>query len=178
VSVPGVAFQLLDGSQAAAHEEELTALHAEVCESADREGGFARRFGVWRRQPGFALATAWHGAYLVGYACGMPLRPATSWWRELTTPLPADVTAEHPGRTFALTALSVRAPWRRQGIGWSLYDLVMSERTEERATLTLAPGNTAAQRAFRSWGWQKIARTRGQAPAAPALDVLVNTLRK
>jgi ribosomal protein S18 acetylase RimI-like enzyme len=176
VSEAGVTFQLLDGRQAAAHEEELAALHAEVCESAD-EGGLARRFGVWRRQPGFALAGAWHGAYLVGYACGMPLRPSTSWWKELTTPLPADVTAEHPGRTFALTALAVRAPWRRQGIGWSLYDLVMSDRAEERATLTMAPRNTAAQQAFRGWGWQKIARTRGPAPDTPVLDVLMITLR-
>ena len=175
MSAPGVTFQLLDGRQAAAHEDELAALHAEVCESVDG-GGFARRFGVWRRQPGFALAGAWHGGYLVGYACGMPLRPSTSWWKELTTPLPADVTAEHPGRTFALTALAVRAPWRRQGIGWSLYDLVMSDRTEERATLTMAPRNTAAQHAFRGWGWQKIARTRGPAPDTPVLDVLMITL--
>jgi len=177
VSVPGVALELLDGRQAAALEEELAALHAEACAPEGREGGFARRFGVWRRQPGFALAAARHGAYLVGYACGMPLRPSTSWWKELTTPLPADVTAEHPGRTFALTALAVRAPWRRQGIGWSLYDLVMSDRPEERATLTMAPGNTAAQRAFRTWGWQKIARTRGPAQDTPVLDVLVTALR-
>ena len=176
MSTPGVTFQLLDGRQAAAREEELAALHADVGEPVDG-GGLARRFGVWRRQPGFALAGAWNGGYLVGYACGMPLRPSTSWWKELTTPLPADVMAEHPGRTFALTALAVRAPWRRQGIGWSLYDLVMSERAEERATLTVAPRNTAAQHAFRSWGWQKIARTRGQDPDTPVLDVLMITLR-
>jgi ribosomal protein S18 acetylase RimI-like enzyme len=176
VSAPGVTFQLLDGRQAAAREEELAALHADVGELVDG-GGFARQFGVWRRQPGFALAGAWNGGYLVGYACGMPLRLSTSWWKELTTPLPAEVTAEHPGRTFALTALAVRAPWRRQGIGWSLCDLVMSDRAEERATLTVAPRNTAAQHAFRSWGWQKIARTRGQGPDAPVLDVLMITLR-
>jgi len=176
VSAPGVELRLLDGRQAAAHEQEATALHAEACEPSG-VGDFARQFGVWRRQPGFGFAGAWHGAYLVGYACGFPLRPSTSWWKELTTPLPPDVTAEHPGRTFALTGLAVRAPWRRQGIGWSLYDLVMSGRAEERATLTTAPGNTAAQHAFRGWGWQKIARTRGPAPDAPVLDVLLITLR-
>jgi ribosomal protein S18 acetylase RimI-like enzyme len=176
VSALGLTFQLLDGRQAVAHEEALTALHAEACESA-RDSEFARRLGVWRRQPGFVLAGAWHGAYLVGYACGMPLRPSTSWWKELTTPLPAGVTTEHPGRTFALTALAVRAPWRRQGIGWSLYDLVMRDRAEERATLTAVPGNTAAQQAFRGWGWQKIARTRGHDLDAPVLDVLMIALR-
>jgi len=39
----------------------------------------AARFRVQRRQPGFALAEARHGDYLVGYAAGMPLRPSTSW---------------------------------------------------------------------------------------------------
>jgi ribosomal protein S18 acetylase RimI-like enzyme len=174
--VPGVELRLLDGRRAAAHEHDAIALHAEACERAD-DGEFTRQFGVWRRQPGFGLAGAWHGAYLVGYACGFPLRPSTSWWKELTTPLSPDVTAEHPGRTFALTGLAVRAPWRRQGIGWSLYDLLMSDRAEERATLTTAPGNTAAQHVFRAWGWQKIARTRGTAPGPPVLDVLLITLR-
>ena len=174
MSAPGVTFQLLDGRQAAAREEELATLHAEVSESVD--GGGLRGDSVCGAGSQ-ASAGAWNGGYLVGYACGMPLRPSTSWWKELTTPLPADVTAEHPGRTFALTALAVRAPWRRQGIGWSLYDLVMSDRAEERGTLTVAPRNTAAQHAFRSWGWQKIARTRGQDPDTPVLDVLMITLR-
>jgi ribosomal protein S18 acetylase RimI-like enzyme len=103
----------------------------------------------------------------------MPLRPATSWWREVTTPLAEDVTAEHPGRTFALVDLMVRGAWRRQGIGRSMHDLVLAGRTEERATLIVPPGATAAQAAFQSWGWHKIARTRGPAPGAPASDVLV-----
>ncbi len=140
----------------------------------------ARQARVRRRQPGFALAEARHGGYLVGYASGMPLRPSTSWWRNLTTPLPPGVTAEHPGRTFALTELLVRASWRRQGIGRELHELILAGRTEERATLTVPPGASAAQAAFRSWGWRKIARTRGDAlgdRTAPAvLDVLVISL--
>ncbi|MFZ0090146.1 MAG: GNAT family N-acetyltransferase, partial [Solirubrobacteraceae bacterium] len=127
MSSPDVAFQLLDGRQAAAHEDELRVLHAEVyaappyLQHEDDEQGFARRFAVQRRQPGFALAEARHGDYLVGYAIGMPLRSSTSWWRDLTTALPGDVTAEHPGRTFAVADLLVRAPWRRQGIGATLH---------------------------------------------------------
>ena len=89
---------------------------------------FADRFRVQRRQPGYILAEARHGGYLVGYAAGFPLRPSTSWWRHLTTALPEDVTAEHPGRTFALAELLVRAPWRRQGIGAALHDLVLRNR--------------------------------------------------
>lgn len=174
VSESGVSFQLLHGREAAGSEEEVLALRSDVYGAED--GDYPRQLRVWRRQPGFALAVARHGEYLVGYACGMPLRPSTSWWKELTTPLPSDVTDEHPGRTFALTDLAVRASWRRQGIGESLYGLLTGGRPEERATLVVPPDATAAQRAFRNWGWRKVARTRGAGPGAPVLDVLLAPL--
>jgi hypothetical protein len=44
----------------------------------------------------------------------MPLRSSTSWWLNLTIPLPDEVTTEVSRRTFALVELLVRAPWRRQ----------------------------------------------------------------
>jgi GNAT superfamily N-acetyltransferase len=158
VTVPGIAFRLLDGAQAAASEDDLLALRAQECPGAGGEDG--RQLRVWRRQPGFALAEARHGGYLVGYAAGMPLRTATSWWKDVTSPLPEDLTAERPGRTFALTALVVRAAWRKQGIGAELHRQILAGRPEERATLALSPGATAAQRALRAWGWTKVARTR------------------
>lgn len=174
---PGIAYQLLDGRGAAEREDDLLALSHEVCGGALDAAAARRTALVRRRQPGFALAEARHGGYLVGYASGMPLRPSTSWWRGLTTPLPADVTAEHPGRTFALTELLVRASWRRQGIGRELHDLLLGGRAEERATVLVPPGAGAAQRAFAAWGWQKAARARGNGdPAdlgAPVLDVML-----
>jgi GNAT superfamily N-acetyltransferase len=106
----------------------------------------------------------------------MPLRPSTAWWRDLTTPLPEEVTAEHPGRTFALADLLVRASWRRQGIGAALHGLILTGRPEERATLTVLPAATAAQHAFRVWGWRKAARTRDPRPGSPVYDVLLITL--
>src|SRR6266568_7250996 len=149
LSAPGITFRLLGGQQSAEHAAEFQALHEQVCAEPpyrrDDNGLFADRFRVQRRQPGFVLAEARHGGFLVGYASGMLLRPSTSWWRGLTTPLPAEFTAEPSGRTFALTQLLVRAPWRRQGIGGELYGLVMSGRPEERATLTVSPGAAAAQ---------------------------------
>jgi GNAT superfamily N-acetyltransferase len=172
VSGSGLTFQLIGRDQAASHEGELLELRAEVYGQAG-EPEAARLLRVWRRQPGFVLAGAWHGGYLVGYACGMPLRPSTSWWKELTTPLPEEDVTEHPGRTFALTELLVRTAWRRQGIGKSLINLILGGRPEERATLTVPPGASAAQSAFRSWGWRRVARTRGPDPGLPVLDVLV-----
>ena len=178
---PDITFQLLDGRQAAGHVAELQALHAEVYADPpylrdDDAAQFASRFLVQRRQPGFVLAEARSGGYLVGYAAGMPLRPSTSWWKDLTTALPDEVTSEHPGRTFALTELLVRASWRRRGIGQTLHDLILSRRREERATLTVLPAAAAAQNAFQSWGWRKVARTRDPRPGAPVSDVLVTTL--
>jgi hypothetical protein len=91
MATANLAFQLLDGAQAAVHEDDLQALHAEVYvdppyQCREDATAFGRRFRVQRRQPGFALAEARHGGYLVGYAAGMPLRPATSWWRQLSSP--------------------------------------------------------------------------------------------
>ena len=181
MSVPGITFRLLDGAQAAAHAGELQALHDEVYAAppqalADAAALFADRFRVQRRQPGFVLAEARHGGYLVGYACGMPLRPSTSWWRHLTTTLPDEVTAERPGRTFALTELLVRASWRRQGIAQTLHDLILADRPEERATLAVLPAAAAAQSAFRKWGWRKVARTREPGPGSPVSDVFLAAL--
>jgi GNAT superfamily N-acetyltransferase len=174
MSVPDGTLHVLDGREATAREPDIIALHDAVIGPGD--AGFARRLGVWRRQPGFVLVEARHGDYGVAYACGLPLRPSTDWWRDLTSPAPPAITAEHPGRTFALTQLLVRASWRRQGIAAELHELIMDGRAEERATVKLPPGAAAAQAAFRNWGWTKIARTHGPGPAAPVLDVLTRPL--
>ena len=171
----GIDYRLLDGRAAAEREADLLALSGEVYGNPG-DPAAERRARVWRRQPGFALAEARHGGFLVGYATGLPLRPSTSWWRELTTPLPDAVTAEHPGRTFALTELLVRASWRRQGIGRELHDRLLAGRPEERATLTVPPAASPAQRAFRAWGWRKAGRTRGEDAGDPVLDLLVLSL--
>jgi ribosomal protein S18 acetylase RimI-like enzyme len=181
VAATEITFQLLDGRQAAAQAAELQEIHAEVYADppyrrAEDAAVFADRFRVQSRQPGFVVAAARRGGFLVGYAAGMPLRPSTSWWRDLTTSLPEKVTAEHPGRTFALTELLVRPSWRRQGIGRTLHDLILDSRPEERATLVVAPTAVPAVSAFQNWGWRKIARTRDRGPDAPVSDVLVTTL--
>jgi ribosomal protein S18 acetylase RimI-like enzyme len=181
VAAADTEFELLDGRGAVAHAGELHALHAEVYgappyrQPVDADE-FARRFRVQCRQPGFVLAEARSGGYLVGYAAGMPLRSATSWWQALTTPLPDEVVTEYPGRTFSLIDLLVRAAWRRQGIGRTLHDLLLRGRREERATLVVWPEATAAQRAFQSWGWHKVARTRDPGTESAVADVLLTEL--
>jgi len=178
VTVSGITFLVGDATATATDDAGLLALRAEVCgasASADADAA-ARQLRVRRRQPGFVLAEARHGGYLVGYAAGLPLRPSTSWWKDLTTPLPADLTTEYPGRTFAIAEFLVRASWRRQGIGRTLHDLILDGRPEERATVTVPPGASAGHTAFRRWGWRQIARTRGPEPGVPVLDVLITGL--
>ena len=186
---PEIALRLLGGTEAAGSGEDIAALRAEVCDAPPHrpgrgagpdgaaqhgpDGGFGRRFGRQRRQPGFVLAEARHGGYLVGYAFGVPLRPATSWWRDLTAPLPEDLTAEHPGRTFALAELTVRAAWRRQGIGRDLHDLILDGRAEDRATAAIPVAAAPAQGAYQRWGWRKAARRHAEPPATALLDVLL-----
>jgi ribosomal protein S18 acetylase RimI-like enzyme len=165
-------FEWLDGRGAAAHAAELQSLHDEVYTDTD---DFPRRFRVHTRQPGFVLVAARSGGYLIGYAAGMPLRASTSWWRQVTTTLPEQVTTEYPGRTFALVELLVRGSWRRQGIGRSLHDLILTGRPEERATVVVPPTATAAQAAFQNWGWHKVARATSPA-ALPASDVLITAI--
>jgi ribosomal protein S18 acetylase RimI-like enzyme len=167
-----ISFERLDGREAAAHAAELQSLHDEVYTDGD---GFPSRFRVHIRQPGFVLVAARSGGYLIGYAAGMPLRTSTSWWRQLTTPLPEQVTAEYPGRTFALVELLVRGSWRRRGIGRSLHDLILTGRPEERATVVVSPTAAAAQAAFQNWGWHKVARASNRA-GLPASDVLVTAI--
>jgi GNAT superfamily N-acetyltransferase len=174
-----ITYELHGRDQAEQLAAEITALAAEVYADPPfgwdqaRAARFGRRFAVQLRQPGFALAQARSGDYLVGVAFGLPLRPSTDWWRHLTTTLPAAATTEHPGRSFAIAGLLVRAPWRRQFIGSALHDEILSKRPEERALATVLPAATAAQRASQSWGWRKIARTRDpDAPGSPLLDVV------
>jgi hypothetical protein len=177
-----ITFEMIDGEKVAARFGDLRALYSEVYVEPPYEWGdehaalFAGRFEVQRRQEGFALVEARDGAELAGFAFGVTLRPSTPWWQNLTTELPAEVTTERPGRTFALVELLVRTPWRRQHIAQAMHDLLLEDRPEERATLTVLPAATPAQAAYRKWGWHKVAQKRNPLPGSPLFDVLLKPL--
>jgi hypothetical protein len=78
MTAPDMSFELLDRTQAGQHADDLQALCAEVYADppyGGADGGFADRFRVQRRQPGFVLAEARRGGYLIGWAGG-------SWRRQ------------------------------------------------------------------------------------------------
>jgi GNAT superfamily N-acetyltransferase len=180
---PDVTFRLLDGDQAAGHIDELRALYREVYADPPYEWGdehaalFAERFAVQHAQPGFALAEARDGPDLTGYCFGVTLQPSTPWWQHLLTALPEDITAEHPGRTLAVVELLVRAPWRRQHIAQTLHNMLLRDRPEERATLTVLPAALPAQQAYAKWGWRTVAQKRNPLPSSPVFDVLIKELK-
>ena len=181
----GVDFQVLDGEAAARHLGELAELYAEVYVEPPYRWGhehvvlFRERFAEQRRQGGFGLVEARAGSQLVGFAFGVTLRPTTPWWQHLLVlePLPAAMTTEYPGRTFALVELLVRAPWRRQHIAKELHDRLLADRPEERATLSVLPVAAPAQLAYRQWGWKRVGQKRNPLPGAPVFDVLIKLLR-
>jgi GNAT superfamily N-acetyltransferase len=177
-----IAFQTVDGEEASAHLAQLRALYSEVYAEPpyewgdDHAGLFAERFEVQCRQDGFALVEARDGHELAGAAFGVTLRPSTPWWHNLTMTLPAEVTTERSGRTFALVEMLVRARWRRQHIARAMHDLLLRDRPEERATLTVLPAATPAQAAYRKWGWREVAQKHNPLPGSPLFDVLVKPL--
>jgi len=179
----GVTFHPLSGEQALAHMDELRYLYQDVYADPPYEWGtehadlFVERFQVQARQDGFALVEARHGTELVGVIFGVTLQPTTPWWQNLLGPLPEAVTTERPGRTFAVVELLVRKAWRRQHIAQHMHDLLLSDRPEERATLTVLPAATPAQRAYAKWGWRRVAQKRNPLPGSPVFDVLVKELR-
>ena len=177
-----ITFRQVDGEQAAAGFGELRALYSEVYAEPPYEWGeehadlFAERFEVQRRQEGFALVEARDGSHLAGFAFGVTLQPSSPWWNNLTTTLPAEVTVERPGRTFALVEMLVRAPWRRRHVAQGLHDLLLHDRPEERATLTVLPAAAPAQAAYAKSDWHRVAQKRNPLPGSPLFDVLVKQL--
>jgi|SRR5450755_169214 ribosomal protein S18 acetylase RimI-like enzyme len=181
-----IALEMTGGEQAISHLDELRALYVEVYADPPYEWGdehtslFTDRFRTQCRQEGFTLVEARDGQELAGIAFGLTVKPvsgSSGWWSNLTSPLPPEVTAEWPGRTFAIIELLVRAPWRRQHIAQAMHDLLLKDRPEERAMLTALPAAEPAQTAYRKWGWDKVAQKSNPLPGSPLFDVLVKPLQ-
>jgi hypothetical protein len=171
-----------DGDEAARRIDEYRDIYAEIHAEEPYSWGpeyaelFQRRFDAHRQQDGFALVEARTAGTLIGLGYGVALSPTIPWWQNLLTPIPPEVTAETPGRTWALADLMVRGRWRRLHLAEAMHDHLLGDRHEERATATVLPVATAAQAAALKWGWQKVGQKRNPLPGAPIFDVLVKTL--
>lgn len=170
-------LRALDAAQAQPLLDQLIAVYVEIYSQPDEAFHGEKRYRVQitnhMQAPGWKLVTAEKEGDLVGYAYGFPLQPATRWWEGMQTPVPDGFTTEDGRRTFAISEIMVRAPWRRQGIARTLHDELLAGRPEERATLLAEPDNEPAQAAYAAWGWRKVAEIRPGWDNAPLYDVLI-----
>ncbi|NUT34373.1 MAG: GNAT family N-acetyltransferase [Hamadaea sp.] len=123
--------------------------------------------------PTFGLATATSTATadgeLVGFAYGFTVPVDTQRWQRLKGEVDPETAREWPGRTFLLFDYAVRAPFRGRGIGKALHDLLLSSRSEDRATLTVQPAAVDTKRIYEQWGWRMVGQIEGGSTAAAPL---------
>ncbi|MEV7022133.1 GNAT family N-acetyltransferase [Kitasatospora sp. NPDC093558] len=157
-----VVVRVLDGAQTALLEEKLKTVFAEAFAEPpygegppDVERAF-RRFRSQVRRRGFRAAIAFESETVVGMAYGYPLAANTGWWDTLTEPAPEELRREDGKRTFGLFELAVRPAWRRRGVATELHRVLVDGLENQRMMLNSRPEATAAQAAYRAWGYRRV----------------------
>ncbi|SRR6266498_85836 len=173
-----VVVSLSDHSAARSLFDPICQLYGEVFSAAshhwneDRSREHRKRLTTLVADPSFGLTTAFVGSDLIGLAYGYQLPIKTQWWQGFLEPVPADLTTEREGRSFAVIDLAVRQAWRRQGIGRRLLTALLESRHEERATLAVQPEADAAHAFYRRLRWRYVGRVRGvEGESAPYFDI-------
>lgn len=128
----------------------------------------------YANRQGFEAVLARYQEVVVGYALGFTLAATARWWRgfQNRSEVDSSIFIETGSRTFALCEILVRKDWQRQGVGRRLHDVLMGERTENRATLIVRRNNEEAIAAYRSWGWHKLGQLKPY-PDSEAFDSMV-----
>ena len=53
-----------------------------------------------------------------------------------------------------------------------MHDMLLRDRPEQRATLTVLPAALPARQAYAKWGWRTVAQKCNPLPGSPVFDVL------
>lgn len=175
----GIDVRHYNQHQAAELRPLLLDLYAEVYAEEAQSDPFAsvERFAAgldgWSRRPGWTCVIGYDGGQAVGYAYGAPLPAGAPWWGGLLTPVDPAVVEETGARTYALSELMVRTPWRKTGAARRLHDELLRPRTEERATLLVDQTHPKVWSLYESWGWQTLGDLRPRIPDAPLFHAML-----
>ncbi|MBV6699666.1 hypothetical protein [Kitasatospora aureofaciens] len=99
---------------------------------------------------------AFDGEVTVGMAYGYPLTANTGWWDTLTEPVPEELRHEDGNRTFGLFEPAVRPAWRRRGVAGEMHRALVNGLDNQRVMLNSRSEATAAQAAYRAWGYRQV----------------------
>ncbi|MDE3725271.1 GNAT family N-acetyltransferase [Nocardiopsis sp. N85] len=120
---------------------------------------FAERLAFSAGREGFRLTSCHADGVLAGFAYGYTLPASTGWWNGFT-PLPGvdadEMTAERPGRTFAMCEALVPTAFRRSGIVERAFPFLIRGRTEERVAGLVAETNAHALDLTLRNGWTHV----------------------
>ncbi|MFJ5050485.1 GNAT family N-acetyltransferase [Streptomyces sp. NPDC088719] len=150
-----------------------TAARTDPFASPDR---FAEGLDHWTARPGWSCGIGNDGDQPVGYAYGAPLPPGSRWWGGLLIQVPADVTAETGTRSYALSELMVRAPWRKTGLARRLHDTLLTHRPEQCATLLVDQAHPKVHALYQPWGWTTLGDLRPRLDDAPIFRAMLLVL--
>jgi GNAT superfamily N-acetyltransferase len=179
VTTAGIDVRHYDHHQAAELRPLLLEVYSEVYAEAAKTDPFAtvERFAQgldgWSSRPGWTCVVGYDGDQAVGYAYGAPLPKRAPWWGGLLTKVPANVVKETGHRTYALSELMVRIPWRKTGVARRLHDALLKDRPEERATLLVDQEHPKVHSLYESWGWQTLGDLRPRIPDAPLFHAML-----
>ena len=178
--VPELAIKHYDASGIYEQREDMLAAYAEVYAEQLDDPFFSpprywQRLNAYAARAGFAFAAGRLDNELIGYTFGYTLPAGSNWWQDLRGNVDPALLTETGERTFSVTDLLVRPPWRRRGYARALHDSLLSNRPEARATLLVLPDNTPAYTAYQSWGWYKLGELQ-PFDDAPIFDAMVREL--
>lgn len=149
----------------------LLDVHAEVY--ADDRDEFHQRFpwfvDHWGTNPGFSCLVGYDHGEPVGFCYGAPGVPGREWWREHVDPAPERT------RTFSVSELMVREPWRKTGTSRLLHHTLLADRDEDLAVLLVNTASPRVRKLYESWGYHKVGE-RQPFPDSPLYAVMLAEL--
>lgn len=170
-----------DGDTAVERLDVVRRLYAEVFAEPPYHDGpaevetFAAGWPGRAGRPAFRLVIGYRDDEPIGFTFGHGLGGQTCWWDGAVTAMPAGVTDEYPGRTFAVIEMAVRQPYRRRGVAGRLHTHLVAGLSVERTTLLVLPEAGGPRRAYETWGYRRVGRIRPFAHG-PVFDAMTMSL--